>query len=93
MKRLFLWNGKEVEEGAGFDISTLSMNALVKAGLFKLPTCTTHDNHKAIDLKIFIVRVQRMIGAEVSIKDRVTIVRALAQYRYLRWYDDDAAFS
>lgn len=85
MKGIFLWDGKRAEDGGLFQIATVSMERLDKAGLWNLPTCTTGDGIKAIDLKIFIVRVGRIIGGEATIKNRVEIVRALSQYRYLKW--------
>lgn len=82
---LLLYNGQNPETGRVIEFDTPEWVEVVESGLLKLPTCTADDGRRVIDLDIFRIRVEQIIGTyKTSVTKKKKLQQAVEQYRYLR---------
>ena len=81
---VLFYNGKDEEDGVIIGFGNDGFKELIQLGLFKIPHCTATDGKRAIDLKIFCVKVENIINAcKIAHPQQREIIKSIKDFRYL----------
>jgi hypothetical protein len=81
---LVFYDGLSKEEILIVSFGSDGFAELIELGLGKVPQCTAPDGTRAVDLKIFQVKVGNIMdGRKIPHQRTREIMRALIQYRYM----------